>query len=188
VKGHQQLITINGREVLTLADILPSQPGLKALFVAKTPALKSVEAGHYFQGTQGKAFWNKLKEHGILHPTTVYEDDSLLNHSYGLTDIVKVPRDYGNEPSDDEYRQGAGRILELVRTHQPTVIVFVYKRPLDKLLQHQFNRHSRTSYGFNPDLEQLFGARVFVFPMPGTPCPQAQATQAMQELAAALTP
>jgi hypothetical protein len=58
--NHNTNISINGKLVKTLADILPQTSGLEMLFIAKTPAPVSVEAGHYFQGRQGKMFWNKL--------------------------------------------------------------------------------------------------------------------------------
>jgi G:T/U-mismatch repair DNA glycosylase len=178
-------ITVDGRKVRTLRDILPTRPGLRVLFVAKTPAPVSVEAGHYFQGLQGRMFWNRLKEYGLLQPTTPYEDDSLLQHQYGLTDIVKVPREYGNEPSDAEYKVGLNRILELVRIHRPKVVVFVYKRVLDQILRFGFDIRTKASYGFNPSLENRFDARVFAFPLPGTPCTAAQAASAMRELVVA---
>ena len=176
------VITIDGRQVRTLRDILPDKPGLHVLFVAKTPAPVSVKAGHYFQGTQGRMFWNRLKEYGLLRPTTEFEDDSLLEHGYGLTDIVKVPRAYGNEPSDAEYRAGLARILDLVRLHRPKVVVFVYKRVLDQILRFGFGVGTKASYGFNPAVEGQFGTRVFAFPLPGTPCTAAQAVAAMKEL------
>lgn len=33
-----------------------------------------------------------------------------------------------------------------------------------------FNRIQKSIYGFNPDFEKDFETKVFVFPMPGTPC------------------
>lgn len=39
-----------------------------------------------------------------------YVDEALLRHRIGLMDIVKKPREYGNEPSSEEYRQGVDRI------------------------------------------------------------------------------
>jgi len=176
------IITVDGRQVRTLRDILPAKPGLRVLFIAKTPALVSADAGHYFQGAQGQMFWNRLKEYGLLMSTTEFEDDSLLDHGFGLTDIVKVPRAYGNEPSDAEYRAGLSRILDLVRLHRPKVVVFVYKRVLDQILRFGFGVGSKAGYGFNPAVEGQFGTRVFAFPLPGTPCTTAQAVTAMKEL------
>jgi mismatch-specific thymine-DNA glycosylase len=176
-------IVVNGREVRTLRDLLPEKSGLRALFVGKTPALVSVEAGHYFQGTQGRAFWGRLREYGILRPTTNYEDDSLVAQGFGLTDIVKVPRNYGNEPSEAEYRAGMDRILELITVHRPRVVVFVYKGVLDKVLKLKYGVTKKAVYGINADAEAKFGAPVFAFPLPGVgSCTRAQAAEAMRDL------
>ncbi|SIT51326.1 conserved hypothetical protein [Paraburkholderia piptadeniae] len=185
--GNRVTMTVGGQDVQTLRDILPTRPGLEVLFVAKTPAPVSVATGHYFQGAQGKMFWNRLKEYGLFKPTTQFEDDSLLDHSFGITDIVKVPRAYGNEPSPDEYAAGMDRILELIRVHHPRVVVFVYKRVLDNLLRCRFGVREKSVYGFNAGLTVHFsGAGVFAFPLPGTPCNAAQAVVAMRALAEAV--
>ncbi|WP_432263353.1 uracil-DNA glycosylase family protein [Cupriavidus sp. TMH.W2] len=183
VTDNSTTVSVDGLEFRTLRDILPERPGLKVLFVAKTPAPVSVDAGHYFQGKHGKAFWNRLMEYGLFNPTTKFEDDSLLDHGFGITDIVKLPRSYGSEPSRAEYVAGMDRILEVIRAHRPSVIVFVYKGVLDKFLLHRFDIRRKSAYGFNPDLEEHFGARVFAFPLPGTPCTAAQAVAAMNDLA-----
>ena len=181
--GLQTVININGEEHITLKDILPNKPGLKILFVAKTPAPISVSAGHYFQGTQGSMFWNKLKEFKIINvPYGEFEDEYLLENQYGITDIVKKPRGYGNEPSDEEYRAGLSNILNLIKLHKPKVIVFVYKKVLDQILKFGFKIYQKSKYGFNIELEKHFDSKVFVFPMPGTPCRREDAHDAMQKL------
>ncbi len=183
---HSMTIAVDGREVRTLRDILPGTPGLKVLFVGKTPAPESVAVCHYFQGAQGRMFWNRLQEYGLLKPTTRFEDDSLLDHSFGMTDIVKVPRASGNEPSAAEYVAGTERILDLIHIHHPGVVVFVYKKVLDEVLGRRFGVREKSAYGFNPDAEKYFGTRVFAFPLPGTPCTRAQAAAAMRELVEAV--
>lgn len=183
---HSTTVDADGVAVRTLRDILPDTPGLKVLFVAKTPAPASVAVGHYFQGAQGKMFWNRLREYGILKSATKFEDDSLLDHGFGITDIAKVPRAYGNEPSREEYAAGMGRILGIVRDHQPSVVVFVYKGVLDQILKCRFGVRQKAVYGFNRDVEHHFGAQVFAFPLPGTPCTSAQAAVAMRNLADAI--
>jgi hypothetical protein len=183
LRGNQAYISVDGQGILTLRDILPTVAGLRALFVAKTPAPASVEAGHYFQGRQGKSFWSGLKKYGLLKRTTGFEDDLLLEHGYGLTDIVKVPHPFGTEPSLLEYGDGLPRILELIRVHHPRVVVFVYKGVLDKIISLQFGIKEKADYGFNKKLDSLFGTRVFAFPLPGVgPCTTAQSRLAMQYL------
>jgi hypothetical protein len=185
--GHQTTIRVGDRDVITLADILPASGPMKMLIVAKTPALASVEAGHYFQGPQGRMFWNRLRDYRLLTvPSGAYEDDFLVAHGYGLTDVVKVPRNYGDEPSDGEYRDAVGRVLELIDQLVPEVVMFVYKRVLDQIMRLSFDRPGKSEYGFSPDLDADFGARVFVFPMPGTPCTRSHASAAMTDLAGVL--
>jgi hypothetical protein len=54
---------------------------------------------------------------------------------------------------------------------------------LDQILRLSFDRLEKSKYGFNPELDETFGARVFVFPMLGTPCTSAEAVVAMSGLA-----
>ncbi len=181
--NYQATIKINGEEFKTLEDILPENGKLKILFIAKTPALNSVEKGHYFQGRQGKMFWNKLINSGLLkiRPNT-FEDENLLDHNYGITDIVKKPRNYGNEPSNDEYQSGYDRIERIIERHDTDVIVFVYKKVLDNILKIAHGITEKSNYGLNKKLNNRFGTNVFVFPMPGTPCTKKEAERAMEDL------
>lgn len=180
-EGNSITVLVEGQEVRTLRDILPIAPGVRMLFVAKTPARASVKKGHYFQGAQGRIFWNRLKEYGLLRPMTEFEDDSLLDHGYGLTDIAKTPHPYGEEPSPTEYALGSDRMLKLIGIHQPKIVVFVYKKVLDQIIRLKFGIDKKSTYGFNPSLEEFFGTQVFVFP--GNPCKREEAKLAMQELA-----
>jgi hypothetical protein len=87
------------------------------------------------------------------------------------------------EPSAAEYNTGMNRILALIRTHHPDVVVFVYNKVLDEVLRRSFDIRRKSIYGFNDDLRGNFGSRVFAFPLPGTPCTREQAAIAMSELA-----
>lgn len=183
MENYRIEIIINGKKHTTLSDILPDDGNLEILFIAKTPAPISVEAGHYFQGRQGTMFWNKLSEFNILKtPFGQFADKYLLSKNYGITDIVKIPKDYGNEPSDEEYKQGLIRILDIIEKYKPKVIVFIYKKVLDNIIRIYFGSKEISDYGFNSQLDKYFKSKVFVFPMPGTPCKKEQATQSMIEL------
>jgi G:T/U-mismatch repair DNA glycosylase len=125
--SHQVTIRVGDGEAVTLEDIVPARGPMKMLMIGKRPASVSVEAGHYFQGQQGRMFWNRMTEYELLDvPPESFEDDVLLTHGYGLTDIVKAPGQYGDEPSDAEYREGLERILELVARLEPQVLLYVY--------------------------------------------------------------
>ena len=185
--GNQTYVSAEGRDVLTLRDILPESAtqGLRVLFVAKTPTPFSVSVGHYFQGRHGTNFLSRLKHYGLLTPTTTFEDDSLLAQGFGLTDIVKVPRAFSIEPTAKEYREGVPRILELIHLHQPKGVTFVYKTALGKMTNLYFSRKKQSRYGFNQELEVDFGARIFAFRLPGVGgklCNKAIAESAMDEL------
>ena len=183
MKNYRTTINIAGIEYQTLVDILPESGNLEILFIAKTPAPVSVTAGHYFQGKQGSMFWNKLSESNILKiPSGKYADECLLENGFGITDIVKLPRAYGNEPSEDEYLSGMERIFNIIKSHQPKVLIFVYKKVLDNIVRLSFGIKEKSQYGFNPKLEEFFHSKVFVFPMPGTPCTKATAELSMNEL------
>lgn len=187
MKNYRIKIKVDNKEHFTLADLLPENGNLDILFIAKTPALISVEAGHYFQGKQGTMFWKRLSDYNILKvPNGDFADNHLLSNNCGITDIVKVPRNYGNEPSDDEYRQGLNRILGTIEKYNPKVIVFVYKAVLDKIINLNFGIGTKSNYGFNPELDKHFNSKVFVFPMPGTPCKSDEAIRAMTKLKAIL--
>lgn len=183
MENYRIKIKVDNNEHFTLADILPERGNLDILFIAKTPAPRSVDAGHYFQGKQGTMLWNRLSEYNILKvPQGEFADNYLLANNYGITDIVKVPRSYGNEPSEDEYKQGLNRIIDSINKFKPKVIIFIYKRVLDKIIDLNFGISSKSSYGFNFNLDKYFNSRVFVFPMPGTPCRSDEAIKVMNEL------
>lgn len=174
---------LNGNSIETLQNILPQNEKLKMLFIGKVPTTNSVNEGHYFQGRQGTMFWNKLKKYSILNvPVGNYEDEYLLEQGYGIIDIIKVPREYGIEPSSDEYKEGAKGISDVIYKYNPKIVVFIYKKVLDKLLKYAFNIDMKAQYGFNYNLEETFGSKVFVFPMPGTPCVRIDANKHMEEL------
>ena len=182
--NYKIVLKTNGEEFETLADILPNKSEfLHVLFIAKTPVPISVEIGHYFQGRQGKMFWNKLQDYDIFHVKDgTYEDENLLDHNFGITDIVKKSRQFGNEPTPNEYKEGLTRILKTIEIYCPEVIVFVYKAVLDNILRYGFEQYEKSCYGFNLNYETFFNSKVFVFPMPGTPCTREKAHASMSIL------
>lgn len=184
---HRTTITLAGDAVTTLADVLPEAGPLRMLVVGKTPSPASVEAGHHLQGGEARLFWSRLEEHGIL-PSGAGRpcDDLLIEHGFGITDIAKRPRALGQEPTADEYRQGWQGVEEIIDRLRPRIVTFVYKSSLDRVLRLHFGWQHTSHYGFNHDLMRTFGRRVFVFPLPGVPCPPHEAQRAMEDLCQAL--
>lgn len=176
----------DGRRVPTLADILPETGQLRALFIGKTPSPASVEVGHYFEGRMGRGLWKRLGDAGILRaPPGGYSDDALLAAGFGVTDLCKIPRPFGDEPGREEYEAGWERLSGVVARLRPRILVFVYKGSLDKVLRFSFGWAHRSCYGFNDDLARTFGRRVFAFPLPGVSCSAREAQRHMSDLARA---
>lgn len=64
--NYRTIVEVGRRRVETLVGRMSASGAVKMLIIAKTPAPVSVEAGHYFQGRQGKMFWGKLREYRLL--------------------------------------------------------------------------------------------------------------------------
>lgn len=180
-------MTVDGRVVPTLADILPERGPLRMLIVGKAPSPASVEAGHYFQGRPGLGLWKRLAEAGLLRAADGrFPDEALLENGFGVTDLCKLPRPLGEEPSEQEYREGWERVSGLVAALRPRVLTFVHKGALDKVLGYSYGWEHFSHYGFNDDLMRTFGRRVFAFPLPGVACTAREARRHMTDLAGVL--
>jgi TDG/mug DNA glycosylase family protein len=121
------MIAVDGASLETLADLPPLRDRL--LFVGLNPSPVSVEAGHYFQGRLGQAFWRRLMLAEILPRDTPIEtaDDALVAMGHGLTDLLKVPSPR-DDATDAILRAGVGPLWQKVAIWRPAAIVFVYKR------------------------------------------------------------
>jgi TDG/mug DNA glycosylase family protein len=185
--NHLTRIEVDGRGVSTLADILPERGTLRALFVGKTPSPASVDVGHYFEGRMGKGLWKRLEEAEICNAAPGgFADDALLAAGFGVTDLCKVPRPFGEEPSRREYEDGWERVAGITRRLRPRILVFVYKGSLDRVLRYSFGWEHKSEYGFNDDLMRTFGRRVFAVPLPGVACSAREARRHMADLARSL--
>jgi TDG/mug DNA glycosylase family protein len=125
--AHRATLVIDGVPVETLADLPPLRDRL--LFVGLNPSPVSVEAGHYFQGRLGRAFWERLIVAQILPKDTAIEtaDDALVAAGHGVTDLLKVPS-ARDTATDDVLRAGVGPLWQKIAIWRPAAIVFVYKR------------------------------------------------------------
>lgn len=124
----REIVTIDGQQVETLQELL--KPGLRAIFIGINPSPVSVEAGHYYQGKLGKAFWGRLQRHGLMGPLLAgAEDEAAHKAGFGFADLVRKPTSRAHGLSDDEKKLGgnalAARLMEL--PDRPLVI-FVFKQ------------------------------------------------------------
>jgi double-stranded uracil-DNA glycosylase len=149
-----------GEKCDTLADIL--QPGLTCVFVGLNPSVVSVEKGHYLQGTLGRQFWALLHAYQILpRPENgTFPDETLLDHGFGITDLVKRPTPRANELTREEVAAGASILRHKIETHQPKFVCSVYKSTLEALAGNKYANH----YGLLDD--KIGDTRLFAAPFP----------------------
>ncbi len=182
--NYQTTVRLDGKFYTSLRDILPSLGELNMLIVGRTPSHGSIVKGHYFQGTRGKSFWNKLKSYGILDfPDDGYADEHLLENDYGIIHLSQVPCEY-RDLDRELTRRGYKRLMAIVRIYRPKLILFSYKNIVDGIVDALEGTKGQTKYGFNPLYDVLFGGiPIFIFPMPGTPCTKEEANECMNSLA-----
>jgi TDG/mug DNA glycosylase family protein len=150
----QELQAAEGK---TLPDLIA--PDLKVLFVGINPGLFSGATGHHF-ARPGNRFWPALHLAGItprrLDPS---EEQELLGLGYGITGMVRRATATAQELTRAEYRAGARRLEETVRTYRPKLICFLgigaYRAGFD-----------RPKAQFGPQAETIEGVPVWVLPNP----------------------
>jgi TDG/mug DNA glycosylase family protein len=124
---HLTSVSVDGRDVTTLADLPPARDRL--LFVGLNPSPVSVATGHYHQGRLGQTFWRRLITAGLLPPGTDLgtADDALMAAGHGITDLLKVPT-ARDEATDAALTAGVGPLWQKIAIWRPAAIVFIYKR------------------------------------------------------------
>lgn len=145
-----------GVEVETLEDLL--RPGLWAVCVGTNPALKSVEAGHYYQGRLGQRHWGRFQSAGLLPDGSGWEDDRAFAAGIGFTDIVKRPTRSASEVTVAETVHGVRLFRPKVEAANPCVIIFTFKAAAEAVLG-RFQGHGFIGL-------RVEGAEVFVMPGP----------------------
>ncbi|GEM_PF-592014 len=173
--GHQiQIATARGL-TLTLADLWPTP--CRAVIVGVNPAPRSVELGHYYQGSDGRRALSRLRAAGLL-PTGAggYADDQAMAAGVGFTDLVKRPTSRSTELTAGEVAEGRTRLRAELEARRVPLVVCVFKPAVVAL----FGVAARP--GFQP--QEFAGSQVFR--MPGPYAASAEAERAMQELASYL--
>ncbi len=166
---HRTILVLDGRSVETLADLPPVRDRL--LFVGLNPSPVSVEAGHYFQGRLGRAFWGRLMTAEILPKDTVIDsaDDALVAAGHGLTDLLKLPTPR-DDASDAVLRAGVGPLWQKIAIWRPAAVVFVYKRAAEIVA----GRSLAEPWGQLPGVA-LSGRPCFLMPAPYGPAKEVAA-------------
>ena len=124
----------DGNREATLAD-LPPEPG-GVLLVGINPALKSVDAGHYYQGALGRRLWRRLERLALLADAEPgAEDIAFTRMGHGLTDVVKRPTKAARDVTARELELGAALLRDKVGRWQPGLVLFVFKQAAASVLQ-----------------------------------------------------
>lgn len=165
----------------TINDVIA--PNLKVLFCGINPGLWSGATGHHF-AKPGNRFWKVLHLSGfserLLSP---HEERELLNHGYGITNVVGRTSARADELSNEEICAGGKRLVEKILLYKPEVLAVLgigtyriaFNQPKAKLgLQEETIGKTRVWLLPNPsglnahyqlsDLAELFGTlRRFTF-------------------------
>jgi TDG/mug DNA glycosylase family protein len=105
-----------GVPVMTLEDLL--RPGLLAVSIGINPAPASVEAGHYYQGRLGQAFFERLRRAGMLPRKPGWEDDLAYANGVGFT-IVKRPTASEKEVRPEKFEHGRELLVPKIERAAP---------------------------------------------------------------------
>ncbi len=120
-------------EPLHLADKVPAN--LHTLFVGINPAIRSAQLGHYYAHPTNM-FWRLLSQTQVTpRPVTADDDDWMVRHGFGFTDVAKRPTANAGELAQHEFAAARLRLEDLVRSRRPKTIVFVSKRAARAFLQ-----------------------------------------------------
>lgn len=155
--GDRQTVFVQEKP-LHLADKIPAN--LHTLFVGINPAVRSAEVGHYYAHPTNM-FWKLISASGITpKPVTTKDDDVLVKHGFGFTDVAKRPTASAGELESNEFHAARQRLTEIIIERQPKTVAFVSKRAARAFLQAA--PHAPISYG--PQAELYYGATVWFLP------------------------
>ncbi len=149
-----QLAAAAGRRV---PDLISS--GLRVLFCGINPSLYSAAVQHHF-ARPGNRFWRAIHRAGfterVLMPS---EENELLAHGVGLTNIVARATRSAAELSREDYRRGMASLGRRLERYQPEIVAF-----LGVGAYREATVRPEARVGEQP--QRLAGARVWVLPNP----------------------
>ena len=141
----------------TLADVIA--PELDVLFCGINPGLYTAAAGHHF-AHPGNRFWPTLHRAGftprLFRPE---EQQELLGHRIGITNLVARASTAAAELTDDELAAGGKILARKVKRYKPRVLAIVgvgaYRTAFG---------HPRAQLGLQP--ETIGTTAIWVLPNP----------------------
>ncbi|HMJ13833.1 MAG TPA: G/U mismatch-specific DNA glycosylase, partial [Polyangiaceae bacterium] len=89
------------------------------------PSLYSAAVGHHF-ARPGNRFWATLHRAGFTERLLLPEEEhELLEHGFGITNLVSRATASAVELATEEYRDGALSLARKVRHYRPAKVAFV---------------------------------------------------------------
>ncbi len=111
-----ELLAAYGKSV---PDIIA--PGLKVLFVGINPGLYSGAVGHHF-ARPGNRFWPVLHKAGFTaQQLSPFEERDLLQHGYGITNIVNLSTAAADELDAKVLAKGGKRLAAKIKRYGPRI-------------------------------------------------------------------
>lgn len=151
---REQIAAAAGR---TVPDVIADD--LAVLFCGINPSLYSGAVRHHF-ARPGNRFWPVLHGAGFSDRLlTPFDEDGLLAHRVGVTNLVARATASAAELSHAELKRGARTLAAKVRRYRPRIVAFLGI----EAYRHAFGR-PLAQLGEQP--ERLEGARVWVLPNP----------------------
>ena len=134
-------------------------PDLRVLFVGINPGLYTAAIRRHF-GRPGNRFWPALYAGGFTErQLSPYENDKLLEHGYGITNLVYRATLAADEVTKEELRAGARRLERKVKRFHPRFVAILGVSSY------------RIAFGrphavVGPQPETLAGAKLWLLPNP----------------------
>src|SRR5438094_1711044 len=114
---------INAAIDKALPDVLA--PNLRVVFCGINPGLYSAAVGHHF-ARPGNRFWPALHAAGLTpRRLSPFEDRQLLDHGYGITNLVARATATADALAEEELRAGARQLQRKVPRLRPAWIAFL---------------------------------------------------------------
>lgn len=115
-----ELVAATGK---TVRDVIA--PGLAVLFCGINPGLYSAATGYHF-ARPGNRFWPALHAAGFTdHLLRPWEEQRLLEHGVGITNLVKRATATAAELAPDELHQGRVALARKVRRYHPRSVAIL---------------------------------------------------------------
>ena len=134
-------------------------PGLRVLLCGINPGLYSAAVGHHF-ARPGNRFWPALFAAGFTPRLLLPEEQSeLLQHGYGITNLVERASASASELSAEELRAGCVRLESKVKHYRPSRVAVLGIAAYRTAFQ-------RPDATLGRQVETIDGVTIWVLPNP----------------------